>query len=397
MGRGHSVVRLNNFIIITGGVDAAGTPLSTHVIRTYNLFTQVWRKHVIPNIQTAPDSFYGAVAVAIEGSVYTFGGMIAEGYRGGLFIVSAECERNELWTLSRTETGGFTWSIIDPQCKKESPSPRYGHTGWEYAGKLWVFGGAGPSAEGYLNCHGDIARLRQDFFVNNQLLSFNPNTKNWVNTQCFGAVPSPRWGHASAIIKANVFLYGGCIEIQAYAHDFFQLDMFSLTWTQIQTGQPSPQVRSFCTLNATSDGKLLVLHGGHSTHERAQNDTWVMDLLSHSWRLYQSWSPRLQNHTATLGLNSNIIIIGGCKDVHNTYMYTKMDRVMLKPKSLQELAACTAYKHRDDLPRTLCLPTRSLQQLAARTIFKHGLPWKYLPKQLFHKSGYCLCHILDLP
>ena len=397
MGCGHAAVRLDNFIIITGGVDRAGTPLSTRVIWAYNLYTQVWRKHVIPNIQTAPVSFYGAVAVAIEGSVYTFGGMIAQGYSGGLRILSAKGESNELWTLSRTETGGFAWSIIDPQCKKESPSPRYGHTGWEYAGKLWVFGGAGPSAEGYLNCHGDIARIWQGFLVNNQLLSYDPNTKHWVNPQCFGSVPSPRWGHASAIIDANVFLYGGCIQTQAYTHNFIQLDMFSLTWTQIQTGQHSLHAQCFCSLTATSDNKL-VLHGVHSTHERARNDTWVMDLLSHSWRLYQSRSPRLQSHTATLGLNSNIIIIGGCEDVHNTYdMYTNMVHVMLEPKSLREHASCTIYKHRDDLPWTLCLPTRSLQRLAARTIFKHGLSWKYLPKQLFHKSGYCLCHILDLP
>ena len=389
---GHSAVYLDNFIIIIGGVDRAGTPLSTHVIWTYNLYTQVWRKHVIPNIQTAPKSFYSAVAVAIEGSVYTFGGMIAEGY-------SPKCESNELWTLSRTETGGFTWSYIDPQCKKESPSPRYGHTGWEYAGKLWVFGGAGPSAGGYSNCHGDNARVRQDFFVNNQLLSFNPNTKNWVNTQCFGSVPSPRRGHASAIIKANVFLYGGCFETQAYADDFFQLDMFSLTWTQVICGLPRPQECCFCSLTATSDN-MLVLHVGHSTQKRAPYGTWILDVPTYTWRKYQSWSPRLWNHTATLGLNSNIIIIGECEDVHNRYnMYTNMDHVMLEPKCLRELAACTAYKHRDDLPWTLCLPIRSLQGLAARTIFKHysSLPWKYLPKQLFHKSGYCLCHILDLP
>ena len=65
----------------------------------------------------------------------------------------------------------------------------HGHTGWEYAGKLCVFGGRGPSPEGYLNDYGDIAG---DFLMklNNQLLCYNPNSKRWTNPQCFGATPT---------------------------------------------------------------------------------------------------------------------------------------------------------------------------------------------------------------
>ena len=347
MGYEYSAIRLDNFILIIGGVDRAGTPLSTRVIWTHNLYTQQWRRHVIPDIRPAPNSFYSAVAVAIDGSIYTYGGISVEG------------ERNELWTLSRSETGGFTWSIIDSQCKKESPSPRYGHTGWEYAGKLWVFGGAGPSAEGYLNCHGDIASLRQDILVNNQLLSYDPNTTHWVSPQCFGSVPSPRWKHASAIIKANVFLFGGCIQNRAYTDNFYQLDMNSLTWTQLRIGHPRPQACSFSSLTATSNNQL-VLHGGQST-QGALNDTWVMDLTSYSWRLYTScrYLPR-RNHTAILGVSSNIIIIGGCKD-----RVQYIGHVMLEPKSLKELASCTVYRHLKELP------------------------WK--------SCSTDLCHILDLP
>ena len=77
-------------------------------------------KYVIPNKRAAPDPFFGSVAVAINDTIYTFGG------------ISAGSGRNELWTLSRTETGGFTCSIIEHQCRQESPSPRYGHTGWKF-------------------------------------------------------------------------------------------------------------------------------------------------------------------------------------------------------------------------------------------------------------------------
>ena len=248
-----------------------------------------------------------------------------------------------------------------------------------------------------MNYHGDFV---SGMSLNNQLLSYNPNTNNWVNPNCFGSVPSPRLGHASAIIRDNVFLFRGCIQNWSYADDFYQMNMNSLTWTQLMIGQPSPQARCFCSLTATSDNKL-VLHGGQSTQEGALNDTWIMDPPSYSWRLHMSWGPRLQKHTATPGLNSNVIIIGGCKDMHNTYnMYNNfMVHVMLEPKRFQELDRHTIYKHHDDLPWKLCLPARSLQELATSTVFKYtdDLTWKHLPKALFYKSGYCFCCNLNLP
>ena len=325
--------------------------LSTRVIWKYNLCREGWKKYSIPNKRgAAPEPFYDAVAVAIKGTIYTFGGRDPK-------------ERNALWTLNRTERGGFTWCFIKPQNKKESPSPRRGHTGWEYAGKLWVFGGAGPSPEGYLNCHGDVTRAPLGLLQNNQLLSYNPNTNKWENCQYFGAVPIPRFGHASAIIRKTVFLFGGHNQIQENVNDLFQLDMHSLTWTQLGFGQASPQARGWCSLTATSNNQL-VLHGGCTT-ERTLSDTWILDGTSYSWRLYTSMKDHHRSyHAATLGLSSSVIIIGGDNDVNeNDDVYNSIFWVQLEPRSLQELASRTIYKH------------------------KANLPWKCLPKKLMALVG----------
>ena len=350
----HCAVRVDNFIVIIGGAELNGPALSTHAIWTYNLYTDKWKKHVLPKKSVAPEPFASAVAVAIEGILYTFGGYIYESHE----------YKNELWTLCRTKTRSFTWSSIKYQlvfdgtpcegsCKKEYPSPRKGHTGWEYAGKLWIFGGKGPSPQHYLNDHGYITG--DNFARNNQLLSYDANSNKWTNPECFGEVPLPQACHSSTIVKEKVWLFGGYNAISSCLDDFFQLNMHSLTWTRVGTGQPRPGERSWCTLTATADNQL-VLHG---------DDTWIMDLTSHSWRQYTSEKYDQYDHTATLSLNSNVIVIGGYFEDKFDINHTLPDNtfhVMLEPKSLQQLAAHTIYKHQANLSWR-CLPKKLIARL----------------------------------
>ena len=118
----HCAVSLDNFVIIIGGrcrVKQA-EPLSTHLIWIYNLYTEEWTNHVIPDTSCAPMPFHGAVAAAVNKTAYIFGGRSA---------AKNWNETNALWKLSRTKGGGFSWSFSNPQCKEKSPSPRAGHTG----------------------------------------------------------------------------------------------------------------------------------------------------------------------------------------------------------------------------------------------------------------------------
>ena len=310
---------------------------STRVIWRYNLYTEKWRNYVIPNTRNAPKSFQNAVAVTIFGTTYTFGGDDA-------------CpidEMNELWTLETTKRGGFTWSHIKPQCKEQSPSPRSSHTGWEYEGKLWIFGGLGPSPEGYLYYSGDIVSITPSLKLNNQLLCYNPNTQKWTNPQCFGNVPSPRSSHATTVIKKQVWLYGGR-DAGQHINDIFELTMHSLTWTQIHPIQPHPQANHACTLTAVAD--QLVLHGGCNRVGQYVGDTWIMDLQSHSWRLHTSGKDHSRGrHTVSSGLNSSVIILGGDKDFFDQ-QYNTIFHVTLEPKPLQQLAIQIIHKHQAALP-----------------------------------------------
>ena len=359
---GHCAVTLGNCVVVIGGCWITNKPSSTNVIWMYNLYTNEWRKHSIVDKGCAPEPFHGAAAVTIDGIIFIFGGVSGKD--------STEPETNALWTLCRTPGGSFTWSFINPHCKEESPSPRVGHTGWEYTRNMWIFGGAGPSPEGYLNGHGDTDGVLSGI-MNNQLLCYNPNTQKWTNPQCSGSIPTPRIGHASAIINDKLWLFGGYnLEGDDREH-VFELRMNSLTWSQIKTAQPGPKANRFlCTLTALTDNKL-VLHGGTVYHHKMtpSSNTWILDLTSHSWRQYKSITDHARNcHTGSLGPNSNIIIIGGFmeSEKHVDEVYESVFHVMLGPKSLQLLAMQMIQKYRDDLP-WICLPKRLISQLGIST------------------------------
>ena len=217
------------------------------------------------------------------------------------------------------------------------------------------------SPVGYLNDSGDFDALTH---CNNQLLCLNPLCNEWTNPECKGSVPSPRECCASSIMRHKVWLYGGVNGGNHAIDELLECSMFSLTWTQIQIHEPKPKGRFYCTLNVISDS-TLVLHGGvwkadggnHSY--RTSSDTWILDLSTQTWRQYKSTEDHSRDsHKGIRGLNGGVVITGGAKDPKENYDdYTTIFHVMLAPKSLQQLAMQSVFKHRNVLPWK-CLPQK---------------------------------------
>ena len=352
---GHVVVCLEHYILVLGGEDIENsselTALSPSVIWIYNLYTEQWKKHITLDREKAPRAIYRACAAVIESVVYVFGGFGELGTENPMPI-------NALWKLSKNSELCFVWDDIATTNMK-APSPRCCSTAWSYSGKLWVFGGLGISPVGYLNDNGDFDVNRR---VNNQLLCFIPSCNEWTNPKCSGSVPTPRCKHATTILKHTAWLYGGA----GTNHDAFkyvyELNMYSLTWTQIPMGHPVPQGLTYSSLTAVSNNQLVV-HGGAykcEDHYHTLENTWILDLSTQTWRLYKSIKDHSRNgHTGITGLDGCAIIIGGGKDPTTNYdVYTTTFHVMLHPKSLQKLAMQCVFQNRAELP------------------------WQYLPKML---------------
>ena len=284
---GHVAVRLDQYIIAFGG-EVNDELLSIRIIWMYNLYTEKWKKHTIPSSSEAPATFYNKnSAVAIGSDVYMFDGRQA-----------SEDPNDALWMLTTLEENIYWERVIS----NSTPSHRWRHSGWEHEGQMWIFGGKCKATKGYCN----------------EFLCFDPSTKEWTTPKCSGSVPTPRGDHATTQVKDKVWLFGGrnwVFHNQYICDDLFELDMSSLTWTEIPTTQPRPRGRFLFSLNAITESKLL-LHGGYidAPFEEQLSDgklSWILDLPSKSWKQCSSSeeaSNWRESHTGTTGLNNCVIV-----------------------------------------------------------------------------------------
>ena len=228
---------------------------------------------------------------------------------GCQMLAPTEEEPNQMctWKLITTPQQLYTWRKIKTGSGLNTPSPRSNHSGWEFSGKLWTFGGFGSRLEGYLNDNGEWIDG-----ANNQVLCFDPSSQEWTNPKCYGTAPCPRFYHASTVVVDHVWLFGGYSPyFNSDLNDLYQFDLMSLTWTEIAIPLTKPDKRAFCTLNAVSEHQIL-MHGGSYEIAEGQNDTWGFDIQSLSWKQYAADKKFTWNgHTGTTGLGRSVIIIGG--------------------------------------------------------------------------------------
>ena len=339
----HLAVRVKDYVLVYNCPRATNN--KEHVIWSYNLFTEQWKKYDTLGKECAPQEIDGASAVAIEADVYMFGGFVP----------------NSLWRLTISENNDFTWFKLQNKRNFETPSERDYHSAWKYKKNMWIFGGFGFSITPFLNKHGDF---RAGY--NNQLLCYDPRHEMWTNPPCSGAVPSPRMSHATTIIGHNVWLYGG-IEFHSQRQelaDFYVMNMESYVWVQIETMSPNPGPRCLLSLTAAT-GNQIVLHGGEEDG-RVFEDTWIFDVDNRTWRTYtrETDHPRYQ-HTGMSGgrgLCSSVVVIGGYSGDISLKSHKSVFHVRLEAKSLQQLAMQIIYQHRCMLQWQL-LPMKMIKLL----------------------------------
>ena len=265
----HVAVRFYHYIVVLGGRWHGIEALSLNVIWTYNIYTEQWSKLGISAGAMAPPPTYEACAAVIGLDIYIFGG-------NRIKTLSNWPTTNSLWKLSKTPNARFEWSKIEIINKAKSPSPRCLHSGWEYDGKLWTFGGRGLSPIGFLNDHGDYQDYDVLSKVNNQLLCFDPTCQEWMNPKCSGSVPPPLAGHASTIITDNVWQYGGLTSGFGVGFDYlYVLNILSRSWTRIEPGYDWPHAEPYCSFTALTN-TYLVLHG---LHDDGDDHTWILNLF----------------------------------------------------------------------------------------------------------------------
>jgi len=78
-----------------------------------------------------------------------------------------------------------------------------------------------------------------------------------------GKYPPQRANHSSAIIKNNLYIFGGWDGTKRL-NDLFFLDTLTLTWTKVVVDGTAPSPRAGMSLTNLNDKLLLFGGSGHS-------------------------------------------------------------------------------------------------------------------------------------
>ena len=360
----HVAVRLGKSVLLFSGSYQPvahieqGNDLCHRMIYRYSLDSEKWYIHEIPDTQVAPPPTVYACAAAVGSAVYKFGGVI----HGGLLT-------NALWKLTEGKDN-FEWLEIQSSDNEAMPSPRRQACAWDYDGKFWAFGGRGTNPYGYLIGDEEWVREREDQFICNQLISFEPGVRAWNNVQSVGDIPQPRCGHATTKVDNVLYLFGGIVD-GFISSDLYRLHMPTLTWTLIQTAlQPNgPLGRLSHSFTALGSNHLIV-HGGFTTtpsNTKPLSDTWSFNLTSQRWTEYSVDNHNRYNHTGIQG-NNCVIIAGGHQVDADGFHHKCSDvlyfNVFYEPRGLEDLALRAVHKNLQQLdPREVDMPEEIFQRL----------------------------------
>ena len=187
----HIAVHLAGSVVVFGGFSQDKQPCKSSDIWVYNLYTDIWRKYMIPNRGNTvpPRRIYGGCGVANNNTdIYVVG------------LANLTNYKSKLWKLTRTRKGGFSWVEVTV---RKAPLRRRCPTGWAYAEKVWIFGGCGPSQTRFVHLLSSREDGNQGSY--DPLICFDPTSQKWTNVRCSGTVPSSQndW-HSSTINQDKV-------------------------------------------------------------------------------------------------------------------------------------------------------------------------------------------------
>lgn len=254
-----------------------------------------------------PGSIKDAVTWQLNGKLYLFGGNTSDGTTtndndrkfGNLWEYEPTTKQWKwLKGFGATLNAAGIYGTMGVEAATNMPSARIKAQGWQYNGKLYLFGGSGYGESNTLTIY------------LNDLWVYDPATNNWTwikgsKTQVPTDSGSPGGRHYASIWEQdeNIYVFGGETITGARMSDLWKYNAVANTWQLIKGTTTANQNGTYGTINTeASDNKpgarhnaigwahnnRLYLFGGNgrratTTSNGTLNDIWEFNLSTNNW------------------------------------------------------------------------------------------------------------------
>ncbi|KAH7885957.1 hypothetical protein F5I97DRAFT_1808782 [Phlebopus sp. FC_14] len=247
---GHASALVSSVLIVWGG-DTKTDPITNPAdkqddgLYLLNLVSKEWTR--VSMYGPSPAGRYGHAVAMVGTKFFVFGGQV-----DGEFL-------HDLWSFDlntlRTQT---QWELCQPT-SSERPAQRTGHICVTFGDRIIVFGGTDGQ------------------YHYNDTWAYDVNTRKWTELQCIGFIPSPREGHAAAVVDDVIYIFGGRGVDGKDLGDLAAFKMSNQRWYMFQNMGPAPSGRSGHAM-ASMGSRVFVL-GGESFTPTKGDDHGIIHVL----------------------------------------------------------------------------------------------------------------------
>jgi len=127
----------------------------------------------------------------------------------------------------------------------------------------------------------------------NDTWMFDVSTRKWTELQCTGYIPSPREGHAAALVDDVMYVFGGRGVDGTDLGDLTAFKLSTQRWFMFQNMGPSPSGRSGHAM--ASHGTRVFVLGGESSAVAQVDETAMIHVLDTSMSILSLHLDSLQD------------------------------------------------------------------------------------------------------
>ncbi|KAJ5751724.1 hypothetical protein N7520_008641 [Penicillium odoratum] len=255
---GHASLLVGNAYIVFGGDTKINeTDALDDTLYLLNTSSRQWSRAIPPGAR--PAGRYGHTLNILGSKLYVFGGQVE-----GFFF-------NDLiaFDLNQLQNPANKWEVLVQNSHEggppegQIPAARTNHTIVSHNDKLYLFGGTNG------------VRWFNDVWC------FDPRAGAWAEIDCVGFIPTPREGHASALVGDVMYVFGGRTDEGIDLGDLSAFRISTRRWYSFQNMGPAPSPRSGHSMTAFGK-QIIVMAGEPSSAPRDANELSMAYILDTS-------------------------------------------------------------------------------------------------------------------